>query len=47
MVPPSSGSNSTLEEEEDRLLGMVELLFGDFDWDISDDPELLALLMSD
>lgn len=51
-VPSTSRSSSTLEEEindgqqsmEDRLLDFVELLFGDLDWDLPDDPELLARL---
>lgn len=48
-----SGARSTLGEEldedqewlEELLLEFVELYFGDFDWDLSDDPELMEMLM--
>lgn len=53
-LPASSSSSSTLEEEgdestslEDFLLDGVALFFGDFDWDLPDDPELMALLTRD
>lgn len=50
-VSPLSGSSSTPRDEvsgeqvlEDALLAGVDLFFGDLDWDLPDDPELMAML---